>query len=221
MEIDGIVSNISTPGMVHCNTCTALPHLMQLGELVPRLLSKDLSFACLPQIFFFLSNKRQDLLDMVLEDQGRATTAAPAPGSVRSRSFVAGGREEASFCLAIHEGMFKGGPPTAATGKVFFRKKAGGRAGGGGGGGGMRSGAKARRVKASRGSGGGGGGGGGGWSRRAYAINYWLGLPHIQNYWRWTAAQQRALATVLVGVLHRGTISVADVKNLVNRQVSH
>ena len=169
------------------------PSYLQLGELVPRLLSRDLSFACLPHIFYYISNKRQDLLDLVLQDQGRVATGS---GSAVVGSPAGGGG------LAIHEGMFKGGPPTAATGKARFRRK--------------RAGVKAK-VTGGRGKVTGGGAGAGGWSRRAYLINYWLGLPQIRTAWKWTAGQQSALASALIKVLYRGSISLKDVKNLVIR----
>lgn len=57
----------------------------QLSTEVPRLLARDITFACLPRVLYYIHNERQDLLPNLV-----------------SR-------------LSLGEGMFKGGPPTAAT----------------------------------------------------------------------------------------------------------
>jgi len=59
-----------------------------------------------------------------------------------------------------------------------------------------------------------------GFTPSAFKTCVWLALPASRTQWKWTAAQQRALADELVSVLAAGVLSLADVKGLVSRIAS-
>lgn len=73
------IRHMPYPPCAPCCLCS------QLSTEVPRLLARDITFACLPRVLYYIHNERQDLLPNLV-----------------SR-------------LSLGEGMFKGGPPTAAT----------------------------------------------------------------------------------------------------------
>ncbi|KAG1677815.1 hypothetical protein FOA52_008579 [Chlamydomonas sp. UWO 241] len=70
-------------------------HQGALPEVVPRLLARDVSFACLPKVLSFMLGARQDLFTLLLRSTATtATTAATTDGADKLRT-----------------GMFASGPP--------------------------------------------------------------------------------------------------------------
>ncbi|GAX81371.1 hypothetical protein CEUSTIGMA_g8802.t1 [Chlamydomonas eustigma] len=157
-------------------------------EIVPMLLKRDLSYACLPQIFFFLQNKRQDLLNPLM-----------MAGSPTTQLVLLVSSNQSEEPLRIDQGIFKKGPPPSAlwSSSALVRRFSCRRS-------------RARRSKTPAGK-------LGGWSRSAHKVNYWLGLPHIVTQFKLTQTQQLRLAASLGHVLSRGTISLRDIKKLVNK----